>query len=339
MATKRNRTPTSIDVARLAGVSKSAVSRAFTDGASVAADTRQRVLEAADALGYRPNPIARSLTTRRSAIVGVAMAFMDQLYAPLLTRLSERLTQEGFRLLLFKAKPEEIADDELETLVQYNVDALILVSVKLSDVFAERCRRAGIPVVLINPTMDVGAVSTLTGSNADGGRQLGEFLIAAGHRKLAYMGGFAGSYTSEARRNGYVEAMRAAGIRKPPLYDVGNYTFDGGIAAARRLLSGSVLPDAIFCANDSMACATIDVARREFGIAVGSALSVVGFDNEPIAAWPGFDLTTYSLPLEGIVDQSIDLVRRLWMNSSDIAEVLVPGEVIVRGSARRPPVS
>jgi DNA-binding LacI/PurR family transcriptional regulator len=96
-------------------------------------------------------------------------------------------------------------------------------------------------------------------------------------------------------------------------------------------------PDAIFCANDSMACATIDVARREFGIAVGSALSVVGFDDERMAAWPGFSVTTYMLPIALLVDEVINLLRRMWANAGHTEAVIVPGKLIVRGSARLPP--
>jgi DNA-binding LacI/PurR family transcriptional regulator len=328
--------PTADDVARLAGVSKSAVSRTFTPNASVSAKMRLRVEKAADALGYRPNPLARSLTTRRSAIIGVAMAHMDQLYAPLLTRLSERLTREGFRLLLFKSNPDHVADDELDTILQYNVDALILASVKLSDGFAERCHRSGVPVIQINPNQHARPLSTITVDNIAGGRMLGEFLLDGGHRAIAYMAGYAESYTSESRRRGLLDALHSAG-QALHLSDRGDYGFTSGLAAARRLLSGPVLPDAIFCANDSMACATIDVARREFGIAVGSALSIVGFDDEPMAAWPGFSVTTYTMPLETIVDRAIDLMRRMWNDKDDTEDVVVPGELVVRGSARLPP--
>jgi DNA-binding LacI/PurR family transcriptional regulator len=332
----RRQRVTSDDVARLAGVSKSAVSRTFTRDASVSAKMRQRVLKAADTLGYRPNPIARSLTTKRSAIVGVAMSHMDQLYAPLLTRLSERLTQEGFRLLLFKSSAHDNSDAELERIVQYNVDALILVSVILSDAFADRCHRAHVPVIQINPNNRARPLSTITSDNRAGGRVIAEFLLAGGHRRFAYMAGFEGSYTSDARRLGYYDALKSAG-HPAPSCETGEYSFEGGVIAARKLLSGPVCPDAIFCANDSMACATVDVARREFGLAVGSALSIVGFDDEPMAAWPGFGITTYTLPLATLVERTIELMRALWENNDSFADVTVPGELVIRTSARLTP--
>jgi DNA-binding LacI/PurR family transcriptional regulator len=331
----RRQPVTSDDVARLAGVSKSAVSRTFTRDASASATMRQRVLKAAETLGYRPNPIARSLTTKRSAIIGVAMSYMDQLYAPLLSQLSERLTPEGFRLLLFKANANEIADDDLERIVQYNVDALILASVRLSEAFADRCYRAHVPVIQINPLRRVRPLSTITSDNRAGGRRIGEFLLAGGHRRIAFMAGIKGAYTSDARRLGFYDAMKSAG-RSAPVAESGAYTFEGGLLAARKLLSGSVRPDAIFCANDSMACAAVDVARREFGLAVGSALSIVGFDDEPMAAWPGFGITTYTLPLPLLVERTIELMRGMWEDNDAFADVIVPGELVVRTSARLP---
>lgn len=327
--------PTADDVARLAGVSKSAVSRTFTPGASVSARTRNLVENAARTLGYRPNPIARALSTRRSAIVGVAMAYMDQVYAPLLTRLSERLTQEGFRLLLFKAKPAEIADAELETLVRYNVDALVLVSVEFSAGFAKRCDRAGVPLVVINPTRTTGPVATVAADSEGGGRALGDYLLRGGHRRFAFVAGELESVPSQARLAGYAAALGTAGVASPPV-EIGHYTYQGALPAARRLLSSGDPPDAIFCASDAMACAVIDVARRECGLAVGSALSVVGFDNEAIAAWPVFDITTYTMPIAPMVDAAIAQLRRLWTDPADRAHIIVPGELVIRGSARRP---
>lgn len=333
----RTLVPTAEDVARLAGVSKSAVSRAFTPGASVSARTRGLVEEAARALGYRPNPIARSLSTRRSAIVGVAMAYMDQVYAPLLTRMSERLTEEGFRLLLFKAKPAEIADAELDNILHYNVDALVLVSVEFSRDFAGRCQQIGVPLVVINPTRDAGPAATVAADNAGGGCALGAYLLRGGHRRFAFMAGERESAPSQARLAGFTAALAGAGLAPPPV-EVGHYNYEGALPAARRLLSAAEPPDAIFCASDAMACAVIDVARREFGLAVGSALSVVGFDNEAIAGWPIFDITTYTMPIAPMVDRAIDQLRSMWTDPADRADAIVPGEIIVRSSARRPRV-
>jgi DNA-binding LacI/PurR family transcriptional regulator len=326
-------TATLDDVARLAGVSKSAVSRAFTAGASISSRMRVKVEAAAQELGYRPNLIARSLTTRRSAIVGVAMAYMDQLYAPLLERLSERLTEEGLRLLLFKANPNDIADRELETILSYHVDALILASVKLSDAFAERCESTGVPVVLINPTGNASHISTVTGDDHGGARRIGELIARTGHTRPAFMAGYEQAPTSQLREAGYRRALAEAGL-SCDIREMGHFTFDGGLEAARRLFSRTDRPDAVFCANDSMACATVDVARREFGLDVGREISIVGFDNEPMSSWPGFDVTSFTLPITPMVNRTIDLLHQLWRDGSDQTKIIVPGELIIRSSTR-----
>jgi DNA-binding LacI/PurR family transcriptional regulator len=326
-------TTTADDVARLAGVSKSAVSRAFTPGASISPKMRAKVEAAANELGYRPNPIARSLTTRRSAIIGVAMANMDQLYAPLLQRLSERLTEEGLRLLLFKANPQRIADAELQTILSYNVDALILASVRLSDAFAQQCERGGVPLVLINPVENANHISTVTGDDHGGARRIGTLIAKAGHVRPAFMAGYDDAPTSQLREAGYRHALSEAGL-SCDIREVGHFTFEQGLEAARRLLSRPDRPDAIFCANDSMACATVDVARREFGLDVGREISIVGFDNETMSSWPGFDVTTYTLPITPMVNRTLDLLQQLWRDRSDQSKVTVPGELIVRSSTR-----
>jgi DNA-binding LacI/PurR family transcriptional regulator len=149
----RARGPTASDVARLAGVSQSAVSRSFTPGASISAAMRARVMRAAEALDYRPNLIARSLITRRSGMVGVAIGSLGNfLYPDMLERLAARLRDAGLRILLFTAPPDGDADPELAQIMRYQVDAVILAATTLSSALAEDCRRAGVPVILFNRT-------------------------------------------------------------------------------------------------------------------------------------------------------------------------------------------
>jgi DNA-binding LacI/PurR family transcriptional regulator len=138
---------TSLDVAKLAQVSQSAVSRSFTSGASVAPATRQRVQEAAKKLGYRPNAIARSLITKRSRMIGVVMSYLDNQFYPLvLEKLSQALQQQGYHVLLFIGDTVE-ADGILSEILQYQVDGLVLASTSVSSVLAKNCADAGIPVV------------------------------------------------------------------------------------------------------------------------------------------------------------------------------------------------
>ena len=300
-----------MDVARLAGVSQSAVSRAFTPGASVSADTRAKVAAAARTLGYRPNAIARSLITRRSRIIGLVAAYLqNHFYPEVLERLSARLRAEGYHIMLFTADSRDAADPLLEEILRYRVDGLVLASTTLSSALAAECKAAGIPVLLFNRTTETADVSSVTGENARGGALIAEFLAAAGHRRMGFVAGIENSSTSRDREAGFTSWLAAHGFGAPARA-VGHYTMEGAAAAARTLLSQPDRPDAIFCGNDHMAFAIKEVAHHEFGLGIPNDLSLIGFDDVGAAAWRSFDLTTFAQPVERMVDLAVAAILDL----------------------------
>jgi DNA-binding LacI/PurR family transcriptional regulator len=326
------------DVAELAGVSQSAVSRTFTPGASVAPATREKVRKAASKLGYRPNVLARSLITRRSRIIAVVMAYLNnQFYPDVLEALSGKLQALDYQVLLFTSADGSLSEPMFEQVMSYQVDAVVLASATLSSALARECRRAGVPVVLFNRTTDDRDVSSITGSNIVGGRVIAAFLAAGGHKRPAYLAGIEASSTNRDREEGFRTGLAAAGLAEP-LRAVGNYTLAGAAAATRHLLSSRKPPDAIFCANDHMAIACLDVARREFGLRVPEDLSIVGFDDTAPAQWLSYQLTTFSQPLHPMVDATVAVLRELIEQPQQKAKrTVIGGELIVRGSARIPP--
>ncbi len=328
---------TASDVARLAGVSQSAVSRTFTPGASVAEKTRAVITDAARQLGYRPNAIARSLITRRSRIIGVVAAHLqNHFYPDVLERLSMRLRGLGYHILLFTADPGEPADAVLEEIIRYRVDGLILASITLSSELAEECQAAGIPVLLFNRTTKSGAMSSVTGENRRGGEVIAEFLTACGHQRLAFVAGAENSSTSQQREAGFLGRLARLGD-KDVQRAVGHYSFEGAAAAARTLLAGPGRPDAVFCANDLMAFAFADVARYEFGLSIPGDVALVGFDDTSTASWPSFSLTSFSQPAAAMVDRAAEMIMRcIEKPETAVRRETVPGDLILRGSTRDP---
>jgi DNA-binding LacI/PurR family transcriptional regulator len=334
-ARSRTRHPTSIDVARLAGVSRSAVSRAFTEGASVAPETRERVLKAAKALRYTPNLIARSLNTRRSMIVALAISHLDNQFYPLIVEyISEALGNVGYRLLLYITRGEESHEPLLDELVRYGVDGLILASSGIAPSLLRGCAEAGLPVVMMNNTSADSGVPQVTGDNVAGGRKVARFLAAGAHRCFAYLAGIPGVSSSDERLTGYQGELVAAGYGEPIIAE-GLFDFDTSVAATRRLLARSDRPDAIFCANDITAFAAVNAAR-EAGIEPGRGLSIVGFDNVTISQWPTLALTTYSQPALAMATTVVDLLRRLMLEEGVEPRRIVPGQLIVRQTTRQP---
>jgi DNA-binding LacI/PurR family transcriptional regulator len=328
---------TSSEVARRAGVSQSAVSRTFTPGASISPKTREKVMAAAQELGYRPNAIARSLITNRSRIIAVVMAYLENLFYPdVLEELGRLLVKENYRLLLFTGHMDRDSDPVFDQLMQYRVDGIVLASTTLSSHLSEECATAGIPVVLFNRTTERDAVSSVTTRNREGGRRIGEFLIAGGHKRFAYISGVESSSTNRDRFAGYVEALAEAG-HADIMVEVGNYDRAEAETAARKLLSRPDRPDAIFVANDHMAVAVMDVARYEFGLTIPDDLSIVGYDDVGPARWTSYGITTMSQPLKRMVEATVNiLMGQISSGEIEAEHRILSGELIVRTSARLP---
>jgi len=334
-ATARGREAvTSLDVARLAGVSQSAVSRAFTPGASVAEATRERVFDAAGRLGYRPNAIARTLITRRSRIVAMVVSYLENPFYPAIVELmSQRLQRDGYHLLLFTSDTEA-ADALLLRLMQYQVDGIVLVSATLSSALARDCQRAGVPVVLFNRIATVGEVSSVASDNREGGRIAARALVGTGHRRPAFVAGLENTSTSRDREAGFREELARLGIRRYRRA-AGNYSFDGARRAARRLFATGAPPDAVFVANDHMAIAVMDTLRHELGLRVPEDVSVIGFDDAPQAAWDSYRLTTIEQAAGPMVEATVAMLLEQIADGAPAARrVEVPVRLVVRDSVR-----
>ena len=335
-------TVTSFDVARVAQVSQSAVSRSFTPGASVSELTRRKVLEAARKLGYRPNAHARSLITKRSRIIGLVLSYLGNLFYPVaLERLAERLQRDGYHVLLF-VNHNPNADELVAEILQYHVDGIVLAAATLSSGLARQCADASIPVVLFNRIMAAdkqNTVSSVRSDNVAGGHAVARFLAEAGHQRIAYIAGNEETSTNLERERGFREGLAEAGLRIWAR-GVGNYDFDQARQVTRELFGVSgEKPDAVFVASDHMAFAVMDTLRFELGLRVPHDVSVVGFDNVPQADWGSYRLTTVEQPVEPMVEATVNLLQKhLRDDAMPPAEnVVVPGVLVVRESARQVP--
>ena len=184
-----NEKVTSLQVAKAAGVSQSAVSRVFTPGASASSKTIEKVRRAANELGYRPNVLARSLMTGKSRLIGLVVAYLNnQFYPDVMEKISKGLQAEGYHVLVFMVEQTaNNTDDVLEKILDYQADGIILASVAMSSELASRCRAEGVPVVLFNRTQDNAMLSSITSDNVAGGRKVAEHLIEQGYQRIAYI--------------------------------------------------------------------------------------------------------------------------------------------------------
>ena len=329
---------TSVDVAKRAGVSRSAVSRVFTPGASVSPRMAAKVRAAASELGYRPNVLARSLITGRSRIVGLVVAYLDnQFYPEAIEKLSKALQDQGYHALMFMAaNTGKETDEVLEDFLDYQVDAIVAASVSLSNDITQRCEAAGIPIILFNRGQDDKRLSSVTSDNFAGGRKIADFLLAGGHEKIGYIAGWEGASTQRDREAGFLAGLAAGGASLAARGD-GGFDLDKARHAARAMFANPQRPDAVFVANDHMAFAVMDVLRSELGLSVPGDVSVVGYDDVALAAWPSYDLTTVRQCSDEMAAATVAaLVARLDGPHELAQQVLIPGDLILRGSARIP---
>lgn len=334
---------TSYDVARAAGVSQSAVSRAFSPTASIADKTREHVLRIAREMGYQPNAIARSMSSarsdprQRSGVVGVVVTrIQDPFFANTIAYFSSLLQAKGWHMLLFTVESPDDVDDALHALMQFKIDGVIILSAILSEHMAKTCQAHGVPVMLYNRAASGGGISSVQIDNHAGGRTAAEILLEAGHERIAFVGGTEADRTTEERERGFTERLSEAG-RTLFRREYGDYTFDSGRESAARLFSKRDRPDAVFCASDVMALGVLHAARFEFGIEVPDDFSLVGFDDIPAAAWPGHQLTSIRQPIRRMIREAVEiLVAR--MEDPTLAPRLVafPGVPIMRATVRGP---
>ncbi len=327
---------TSVDVARLVGVSQSTVSRTFSNDTTVAPETRRKVMKAARDLGYTPNAIARSLAMQQTNIVGILVAPSSSPFQPyVMEKLIQGLQRIGRQALVFTPGPDQEFDDILPAVLQYQVDALIVTAATLSSDRLGEFERKGTPVILFNRYTPGEATSAVCCDNIEGGRLVANLLLDAGHKRLAYIAGNQNSSTNRDRMKGFTDRLWERGAVKP-LVEQAQYTYEDSYAAAKRLLERDDRPDGIFCAGDIIAMGAVDLAR-DTGINVPQELSIIGFDDIPMASWSAYSLTTIREPVDEMIDLTMRLlVERLEKPDTEPVIKLLPGTLIRRHSARLP---
>ena len=328
---------TSIDVAKKIGVSQSAVSRVFTPGASVSSSMENKVLQAASELGYRPNMLARSLNTGKSKIIGLVISYLDnQFYPDVLELLSSRLQENGYQILMFIASSDtKNLDQVLDEILDYQVDGIVMASIELSSVISKKIDSAGIPVILLNRSLDNSRFSSVTSNNYLGGKLIADFLIKGGHKKISHIAGNERASTQRDREAGFIDGLKGPGYEIFSR-EVGNFMLDQASIAAKKMFSVKDLPDAVFVSNDHMAFAVMDVLRMELGLKIPEDVSVIGYDDVKISSWPSYDLTTVRQPINNMVDRTISLLISQLEENNQAKQIEIDSELIIRSSAKLP---
>lgn len=332
---QESRRVTSYDVATLAGVSQSAVSRCFKPGASVSKATFARVMQAAHDLDYTPNAAARSLITRRSNLIAVVISNLSAvLYPDVLSELSRQFNLRGKRVLLFTLAREADVDQTLAEVWQYQVDGAIVVA-RLSNLQVAEFERRRIPFVLFNRNLRDKTVNAVVCDQVEAARSMASRLAAAGHKRFALIDGPEHSIVAQERKRGVSERLAELGLAAP-LAVSGDYDYASGARGLRLIIERlGCPPDAIICGNDVMAIGCLDTARHELGIDVPGQLSIAGFDGAEPSAWLSYKLTTLRQPVQHMAQAAADMLGGLIASGARCPERRVFSATFIEGTTAR----
>ena len=330
--------PVSIkDIAKVANVSFSTVSRALADSPRVKPETRERIQELAAEMGYAPSAAARSLVTHRTKTIGVVATTMtDMFQAEVVQAIEETAIGRDYSVILtqsgFASEREMI---EIQALRERRVDGIILISVRAGGVYAAVLQGTGIPLVFINARQtDYGhsvRVDSLAGSLA-----AVQHLLDLGHKQIAYITGPDEDWDNIARQAGYQQSLEAGGLpAEPALIVKGDSRPEGGIRAMQQLLALRCSPTAVFCYNDATALGAMRAAYSA-GIRVPEDVSIVGFDDIDLAPFFEPPLTTVAQPIKQLGEKAVETILADMDGENGVVDCLLPGDLVVRSSTTHP---
>ncbi|MBY5835802.1 LacI family DNA-binding transcriptional regulator (plasmid) [Rhizobium leguminosarum] len=321
-------------VAQLAGVSRSAVSRTFTPGTSVAPATREKVLRAAEELGYHVNDLALGVLANQSRLVGIVATRPEVGFrAHLAAALAKCLIKRGSIPILINTGQTE---DELlaaqKMLIGHRAEAIIILSGSPPASFFELAQRNGQPLVVIGrsePDAD-----HVRAGNSEASRKAATAFYESGRRRLAVIGSNTGTPSIIERESAFLSTARSLGT-SVVVGRGGDSDYDGGVTAARALFSQTIKPDAVFCANDQIAFGLMDVVRLEARLRIPEDVAVIGFDDVPESSWLSYQLTTFRQDPLTMAQRAVELMERRLENPGLLPgyERVIP-ELVIRQSFR-----
>ena len=322
------------DIARIAGVSQSTVSRVLQSRPEVSAASRAKVEAALRSVGFTPNPHAQAMRKAPTNNIGVVVGrITNPFYPELLTAVNKVLHARGKRMTLWTSDDggDEAAVHAIRDRI---VDGLIFTTARYQSVVLREALEQKAPIVLLNRSLDDVDCDQLTSDNTRGSALAARYLVENGHTRIAILGGMPEVSTSRERRTGFLDAVSKLGHPVPPEFDLTtDFTHEAGAESARRLLSLDEPPTAIFCVNDLIAFGVLDAARS-IGVRVPEQLSVIGYDDIEMSSWPAYDLTTIRQPTTVMAEFAVEmLLERLADRDRPFESRRYSAELVLRGSA------
>jgi DNA-binding LacI/PurR family transcriptional regulator len=322
-------------VADRAGVSRSAVSRTFTAGASVSEATRKKVLAAAEALGYHVNHLARGLIREQTGIICLIVADVNTPYqSKVLEALTRQLQQMNKVAMVINTLGERASVERaVRQTLHYRADATVVLSGTPPASLIDTCISNGQRVILINRDDHLNGTVNVMVDNHQAVNAAFSMFRRAGCEKFAVVSSQAGTPSLTSRETAFVAVARAAGYDATVLR-CGPTAYSSGAEAAHLLLSRADRPDAVFCVTDLLAFGFMDAARHVFAMNIPKEICVIGFDDIPQANWDSYGLTTFRQPVEEIASWVADVIDRAEFAGTEDRATVFQAEPVWRKSVR-----
>nr|WP_241819187.1 LacI family DNA-binding transcriptional regulator [Enterovibrio norvegicus] len=332
----KKRRVTVVEVAEAAGVSVSAVSRAFNPEASISRPLREKVFKAAAALNYKPNRMARGIKSR-SSLVGILMTdFNNPFYLPILSRFTSEIQKRDCHSLLINVNSDMDIQEAVELVMEYNVDGLIITSASLPQQLVDACRSQDTPVVIFGRDSSDNSVTVVSCDNVLAGRMAADMLLDAGYMRPAFVAGPIGTSATVDRQRGFISRLMERGCNQWQVVEGGEFSYDAGYDATLRVFKNSERPDALFYADDIMACGGMDALRYELALKIPQDVGVLGVDDIRLAKSRSYNLSTIRQPNEEMIQSTMDVLFEHISNPNlPPQSITLPCEPVLRGSTQK----
>ncbi len=331
--------PASIkDIARMAKVSHSTVSRALRESPLVNAKTAERIRRIAAQSGFRASAVARSLATRRTHTIGVVVTTIaDPFVAEVVSGIEDEAMAHNYSVFLANCNADP--DREIKVVQSFEdrrVDGIVVTASRVGALYAEVLEKMRMPIVLLNNQHPSQFAHSVLIENSGASRRAVRHLIELGHRRIAYIGDRFGYGSDSERFSGYRSALDEADVPfLPDLVVHGDGKAEGGSAAMEKLLAATALPTAVFCYNDMTAIGALKTLRAH-GLRAPDDISLVGFDDLPLALYMDPPLTTVRQPKHEMGKLAMQVLLKLIAGSEAEQNIKVSGELILRQSTAPP---
>jgi LacI family transcriptional regulator len=326
--------PTSVDVARAAGVSQTTVSRTFRGDTRVQSATREKVQAAARSLGYYPDAFARQMVTRKSGVIAVVVPDVDNpVFSSMITLLHEQMQNRGLRMMLFLERNFEQGPHDVLGSAGLPVDGVVLTSATVASSVVNEILKQDIPSILLQRDTPAAQIDRVMPDDAAGCRAIASHLADLGHTRIGMITGSPHTSSGRGRKAHFTTALNQLGHAVEDRYTrISAPHFGASRQAARELLSMPDRPTAIFCASDTIAVTVLDVAH-EIGVRVPEDVSIVGFDDIDFASWSMINLTTVRQNLAAQCCTALTmLLERIDGLEAPARSITSEVELIVRGT-------